>query len=234
MAPTSRLPEPNGDGVRVTDPPGLRRAASVLVLVAIVVGLGTFLVISLIRHGVPPKGPGVETTPPRESGDGAGGGAAKPASDAPRVATARPHAVRHATPPTRDAAPTAGVAPAPTATEPREVSAKDVIETLNAGGVHTGIAAFSPPGTKPVKRGIVVPDDFELPEGYVRHYQATDDGKQLPPILTLHPDFDLVDAQGEPVAIGDDRVVPPEMAPAGLPVRLLDVPDAPGAPGRRN
>jgi hypothetical protein len=207
----------------------------VLVLVSIVVGLGTFLVISIIRRGVPPKGPGIEATPPRAPGGDTGSGAtAHPiVAEPPRLASVRPHAVRHATSPTPEPAPPAAEAvPAPAA--PGEVSAKDVIETMNAGGVHTGIAAFSPPGTKPVKRGVVVPDGFELPEGFVRHYQATDDGKQLPPILTLHPDYDLVDGAGEHVALGDDRVVPPEMAPAGLPVRLLDLPDAPGGSDRPN
>src|SRR5688572_16261539 len=32
------------------------------------------------------------------------------------------------------------------------------------GGEATGIAAFPPPGTKRLKRGIVVPEDFQLPE----------------------------------------------------------------------
>jgi hypothetical protein len=44
-----------------------------------------------------------------------------------------------------------------------------------------------PPGSEPLKPGLVVPDDFELP----------------PPT---------------------DRIVPPEIAPPGLPLRTLDVP----------
>ncbi|HJQ82756.1 MAG TPA: hypothetical protein VKA21_01675 [Candidatus Binatia bacterium] len=94
--------------------------------------------------------------------------------------------------------------------------------TLNAPGEHEGIAAFPPPGTKPIKRGLVVPDDFELPPGYVRHYQTTDDGRRLPPILMYHPDFAGVDANGNRIAIPEDRVVPPAMAPPGLPQRTLD------------
>ena len=74
--------------------------------------------------------------------------------------------------------------------------------TTNPPGVNAGIAAFPPPGTKPVKRGIVVPDDFVLPEGYVRHYQTTDEGQQLEPILMFHPDYVLVDASGKPVGRG--------------------------------
>ncbi|MBI4518049.1 MAG: hypothetical protein HY699_19775 [Deltaproteobacteria bacterium] len=88
-----------------------------------------------------------------------------------------------------------------------------------------GIALFPPPGTKPIKRGMVVPEDFAIPPGYVRHYQATDDGKRLPAILMFHPDYKPVDEHGEPLAIPDDRVVPPEMAPPGLAVQMLEVPE---------
>ena len=106
--------------------------------------------------------------------------------------------------------------------------------TENASGEQRGMAVFPPPGTKPIKRGIVVPDDFELPPGYVRHYQTTDDGRRLPPILMFHPDYAGVDAHGNPVVVPEDRIVPPEMAPPGLPVETLD-PDnapAPAAAGR--
>jgi hypothetical protein len=112
---------------------------------------------------------------------------------------------------------------------PRELSAKDAIPALRAAGETGGIAAFPLPGTKPTKVGIIVPDDFELPEGYVRHYQTTDDGEQLPPILMVHPDYALVDAAGKPVAMPEDRVVPAELAPPGLPVRMLELP----APAKR-
>jgi hypothetical protein len=88
----------------------------------------------------------------------------------------------------------------------------------------TGIAVFPPRGTDPPKTGIVVPDDYQLPPGYVRHYQTTDDGKQLPPILMFHPDFHPVDDRGQPIAVPADRVVPPEMAPPGL---RHDAPDVP-------
>jgi hypothetical protein len=81
-----------------------------------------------------------------------------------------------------------------------------------------------------VKIGIVVPEDFPLPEGFVRHYQSTDDGRALPPILMFHPDYEWVDPRGEPIAIPADRVVPPELAPPGLPIRMLEVPEAAEAP----
>jgi hypothetical protein len=100
---------------------------------------------------------------------------------------------------------------------------------FSIGEPGTGIQAFPPPGTKPIKRGIIVPDDYELPPGYVRHYQTTDDGQQLPPILMFSPDYTFVDANGKPVAVPPDRVVPPAMAPPDLPVRLLDVPAPTGA-----
>lgn len=107
--------------------------------------------------------------------------------------------------------------------------------TLNAPGEQAGLAAFPPPGSKPIKRGIVVPDDVELPEGYVRHYQTTDDGRQLPPILMYHPDFAGVDANGNPITPPADRVVPPELAPPGLPHRVLDETADAGEPvGRRS
>ncbi|HLY38677.1 MAG TPA: hypothetical protein VKU61_11625 [Candidatus Binatia bacterium] len=101
--------------------------------------------------------------------------------------------------------------------------------TLLKPGEHAGLDVFPPPGTKPIKRGIVVPDDFELPPGYVRHYQTTDDGRRLPPILMFHPDYAGVDANGNPVVVPEDRIVPPEMAPPGLPVEMLD-PDHPASP----
>lgn len=91
-------------------------------------------------------------------------------------------------------------------------------------GEKTGIALFPPPGTKPIKRGIVVPEDFELPPGYVRHYQATDDGERVPAILMFSPDFEWLDEEGEVIPLPADRIVTPEMAPAGLPIQMLELP----------
>ncbi len=100
----------------------------------------------------------------------------------------------------------------------------DVITRLHDAGVHTGLGAFSPPGTRPPLVGLAVPEDFALPPGYVRHYQATDDGQRIEPILMFAPDFQAVGADGRPVAMPADRVVPPELAPAGLPIRRIVVP----------
>src|SRR5262249_8217352 len=99
-----------------------------------------------------------------------------------------------------------------------------VIELLNKAGVHDGIAAFPPPGTDPPRVGVIVPDGIELPEGYLRHYQSTDEGEALPPILMFHPDYDFFDEQGQKIAIPPDRVVPPELVPPGLPIRILALP----------
>ena len=110
--------------------------------------------------------------------------------------------------------------------------ARDFVDGLRASGETRGLAAFPPAGTNPVKRGLVVPDDFELPPGYVRHYQTTDDGQPLEPILMFSPDYQLVDANGAAVPAPKDGIVPPEMAPPGLPLRTLEVPKTPHADGR--
>lgn len=92
------------------------------------------------------------------------------------------------------------------------------------GQERTGIHLFPAHGTKPIKPGIIVPEDFPLPPGYVRHFQATDKGQMLEAILTFHPDYTPLDAEGNPVPLPPDRVVPPEMAPPGLPIKILEVP----------
>jgi hypothetical protein len=115
-----------------------------------------------------------------------------------------------------------------------EISAGEYIAALRAAGETQGLAAFPPPGTRPPEPGIIVPDDYELPEGYMRHYQNTDDGRQLEPVLTLAPGYELVDENGNALALGRDRIVPPELAPPDLPVRVLEVPPSvPDAAGAR-
>jgi hypothetical protein len=110
----------------------------------------------------------------------------------------------------------------------------EVIDRLHRAGVNSGLGAFSPPGTRPPLVGLAVPEDFPLPEGYVRHYQATDDGQRIEPILMYSPDRPVLDASGRPIAIPEDRVVPPELAPPGLPIRRIAIPAPidPGRPGR--
>ncbi|HET7793387.1 MAG TPA: hypothetical protein VFL64_08380 [Rhizobacter sp.] len=103
-------------------------------------------------------------------------------------------------------------------------SMAEVLDRLHRAGVYTGIGAFSPPGTSPPLVGIAVPEDFALPEGYVRHYQTTDDGQAIEPILMYAPDRQFVDGAGRPIEIPKDRVVRPEAAPPGLANRRIVIP----------
>jgi hypothetical protein len=107
----------------------------------------------------------------------------------------------------------------------------EVISRLHAAGVTTGLGAFSPPGTRPPLIGLAVPEDFVLPEGYVRHYQATDDGQRIEAILRFSPDYQWHDSAGQAIPLPPDRVVPPELAPPGLPIRRIVIP-APIDPGK--
>lgn len=108
---------------------------------------------------------------------------------------------------------------------PEEVLAQlpeGLYEMPKPGEAPTGMMLFPAPGTDPIKKGIIVPEGFELPPGYVRHYQVTDDGEQLPAILMFSPDKPPLDANGEPMKVTENGIVPPELAPPGLPVRMLD------------
>lgn len=100
----------------------------------------------------------------------------------------------------------------------------EVITRLHQRGIHTGLGAFNPPGTRPPLVGLAVPEDYPLPKGFVRHHQATDDGQRIEAILMFAPDYQPVDAAGRPMVLPQDRVVPPELAPAGLPVRRITIP----------
>lgn len=102
-----------------------------------------------------------------------------------------------------------------------EPTGAELIDALHTAGVRTGIGAFNPPGTSPVLTGLAVPKDFVLPPGYVRHHQVTDEGVPLEPILMFSPDFSLYDAQGRAIPLPADRVVPPQFAPPGLPLRRV-------------
>ena len=99
-----------------------------------------------------------------------------------------------------------------------------VIEALHEREIHSGLGAFSPPGTSPPLVGLAVPDDFVLPKGYVRHHQATDDGQRIEAMLMFAPDYQLLDAAGRPIELPKNLVVPPELAPPGLPIRRIVIP----------
>jgi hypothetical protein len=124
----------------------------------------------------------------------------------------------------------AGAAPEPAQaedtdqTERREIDARDYIAALRESGETAGLAAFSPPGTRPPRSGVIVPADYELPEGFARHYQSTDDGQQLAAVLVVAPGYEILDDAGDPVALTDGYIVPPEYAPSDLPLQILDVP----------
>jgi hypothetical protein len=100
----------------------------------------------------------------------------------------------------------------------------EVIAALHGAGIYDGLGAFNPPGTSPPLQGLVVPADFQLPEGYVRHHQVTDEGEPIEPILMFSPDFEFYDASGGPVKLPPDRVVPPELAPPGMPIVQVLIP----------
>ncbi len=102
----------------------------------------------------------------------------------------------------------------------------EVISRLHGAGVRSGLGAFNPPGTRPPLVGIAVGEDFELPPGYVRHHQFTDDGQRIEPILMFSPDHPLVAAMGQAAARPQNLVVPPALAPPGLPIRHIVVPPA--------
>jgi len=108
-----------------------------------------------------------------------------------------------------------------------EPTMREVITALNEAGIHSGLGAFNPPGTSPPLPGIAVPDDFALPEGFVRHHQVSDAGEPIEPILMFSPDFDFYDDAGRLIALPENRVVPPELAPPGLPIRQVVIPPPP-------
>ncbi len=109
--------------------------------------------------------------------------------------------------------------------KPGEVpTMQDVIKRLHEAGIYTGLGAFSPPGTRPPLIGLAVPDNFVLPDGYVRHHQATDDGQRIEAILMFAPERQFFDSAGRPIPVPANRVVPPEYAPPGMPLRQIVLP----------
>lgn len=209
--PHAPPPDPGGDGVRITPVARSPRGSapwvllSVLALVALVAGAWLFW----------PR-PAAMTAPVAE--------APAPAQATPSPATVR----RDATDATDEPVELASDDPndlanyfAPGDPEP---TGAELIGALHDVGIRTGLGAFDPPGTSPPLEGLAVPDDFELPEGYARHHQYTDEGVAIEPILMFAPDFVLYDAQGRPLPMPADRVVPPGMAPPGLPIRRVRIP----------
>lgn len=109
----------------------------------------------------------------------------------------------------------------------------EVIDRLHQAGIRTGLGAFNPPGTRPPLVGLAVPEGFDLPPGYLRHHQATDDGQPIEAILMFDPDHPPAVAAGRNLNTPTDRVVPAALAPAGLPLRMITVPPPVDAGGAR-
>jgi hypothetical protein len=205
------------DGVTVTSTGGVRTGVWLLILALALIAVMLVVVIGPVVTAPPTVAAPEQRERVAASGSAAG-------MDRPAARRVHQAEGRDRPPPQLPPADARSAA----ASDPAAVSAADHADDAagdNAGEEPSGIALFPPPGTDPIKSGIVVPEGFELPPGYVRHYQTTDDGKQLPAILMFHPDYQPVDEHGAAIPLPENRVVPPELAPPGLAHRMLDVPD---------
>jgi hypothetical protein len=214
----------NGDGIRITRGARPRRELWGAAVLAVGVVAGR----AVLRSGEPPAPPAERPVASAEAPAAPGAGAPAAHEAAAPPSGERPPTLPNRVPRTNRqkirALRAVGIEPQRRPDGKRELDAAPVIDALNEAGIHDGIAAFPPPGTDPPKAGLIVPDDWVLPEGYVRHYQATDDGQRVEPILMFSPDFQFFDADHRPIAIPKDRVVPPELAPPGLPIRRIVIP----------
>lgn len=225
-----RTPSPDPDGVRIVRERAPIPKAALLALSGLAFALALFF---LPRS--PPDPAAVNVAVPTVSTpDVTSTEAAPTATRATNGAPTRNEAV---SPSVSDSPATPDPAPAAPArsTEDNDIatrfrpgddapSAAELIQALRDAGETGGIAAFNPPGTSPPLTGIAVPADFPLPPGYVRHHQWTDEGEPVEAILMFAPDFVLRDAEGRAVPLPESRVVPPELAPPGLPIRPIEVP----------
>ena len=214
------------DGVRTIEHGRVRSSVWLLALAMALVGVAVFVVVRpALRR------------PQMEPGETAAVEPSAPAF-APHATPARPSKAPRppgAPPPLR--VPAGGALPPPeqrpaapaAAPEPAAATEPAAADSSEPSDQPSGLAVFPPPGTKPIKRGVIVPEGVELPPGYVRHYQTTDSGQQLPAILMFHPDYQPLDEHGAPIPLPEDRVVPPDMVPPGIPLETLDVPED-GAP----
>ncbi|HEX5745723.1 MAG TPA: hypothetical protein VFZ09_05735 [Archangium sp.] len=172
-------------------------------------GLGVTVVCLLLSAWLvssPASVPSPPETEPVRLAQGAPAPSPTPSRPAPKAAP-RPQSV-----PAQPSEPTPQEEPVPQDAAP--------------AGPAEGINLYRP-GTSPLKQGIIVPENFELPPGYVRHYQTTDNGEGIKPILMFHPDYKPVDSKGVPVELPSNRVVPPELAPPGMPIEILELPEGP-------
>ena len=225
-----------GDGVRVVRErrSWLSAATAMMMLAALVVAAG--IASLLFSSQTPPA----QRSAMARAGNAGTAPADATSAEAPSAAPLRPSTAPVRTPQRHASMQTMPVAPDPDnqpSGDPNDVATylsptepaptmTEVIQALHDSGDHTGIGAFNPPGTSPPLVGLAVPADFELPPGYVRHHQVTDEGELLEPILMFSPDGVFVDASGRQITIPDDRVVPADMAPPGLPIREITIPHA--------
>jgi hypothetical protein len=217
-------PDADADGVRRTQAPGGGAGrATILAAAAAAVVLAIYLLL--------PSGNDSATAPAQKSAAGTAiGGSAPVAVNVTRrsvTARARRTGTNPGTTPPVAAPNRVGDEARSTGNnDEAEIDAADYIAALRESGETGGLAVFSPPGTRPAQTGVIVPDDYQLPEGFARHYQSSDDGGQYAAVLTLSPDYELIDENGDPIPLPQDRIVPPELAPPDLPLRMLEVPTA--------
>lgn len=209
---------PDGDGVRVVDKPrAARRGRAWMVAVAVAggtVALGAWFVLG--------RSPGQGSAPSDTHGLVVEDKTSPSNAPAPRSAAPGNNATA------QEPEPMPGNDPDDLASyfqpgDPEPTGAQ-VITALQDAGVRTGLGAFNPPGTSPPLEGLAVPEDFRLPDGYVRHHQVTDEGVPIEPILMFSPEFTLYDKHGKPIAMPENRVVPPELAPPDMPLRRVRIP----------
>lgn len=226
-APRSSGPQPPTDPV--DGGPAWRPSLGYLL---IALGLAAGIVAFLLMSPQSPLPPAVPEDAAVSSASPASVSGVLPAASVPTTVVAQNVAPRVSEPVEGDADPTPDLSSYVNRGEKPTMA--QVIDRLHQAGVHTGLGAFSPPGTRPPLVGLAVPEDFVLPEGYVRHHQATDDGQRIEAILMFAPDRQFFDAANRPIDIPKDRVVPPELAPPGLPIRriVIPAPTEPGRPGR--
>lgn len=231
---TDHPQRPDPDGIRVSTSGRTRRAVRVWIAAALAVVVVMGVLLLATRPAARPVRPSVAAPSAATLPADAPARPVKVLPHAPPAAAPVAAAARPGTEAARDTAGAARPVPAPddrTAARDEAESngmvsdlMRDVAEGLRIQGGGEGIGVYPPKGTNPPKPGIIVPDDFELPEGYVRYHQVTDEGRRLPPILMYSPDYDFVDADGKPIAVPESGIVPPEMAPPGLAPRILEIP----------
>lgn len=222
---SASLSRTDSDGVRITVHPA--RGASLLyklLALAVVGGLALYVITMTTRSASTDDG---GNAAPSTGADGSTVQSASAASVSPPGASTTANRQVNARPlQSHDPQDLANFV-SPGAPAPKM---EQVIEELHKAGIHTGLGAFSPPGTSPPLKGLAVPPDYVLPPGYVRHGQATDDGQAIEPILMYSPDFEGFDSKGERIDVPESRIVPAHLAPPGLPVRVIEIPP-PREPG---